>query len=451
MKKKLKLHKKISSFQVIILGFLGVVLIGALLLMLPFATKDGMGASFGDALFTATSATCVTGLVVQDTGSYWSLFGQGVLLVLIQIGGLGVVTVAAAIVRFSGRKISLMQRSTLQDSISAPTVGGIVRLMNFILKGVFAIELLGAVCMAPYFCGEFGFWGGIGRSVFHSISAFCNAGFDVLGTKQAPFVSLTGQTAQPLINVVIMLLIIVGGLGFLTWEDMKTHRLHLRRYRLQSKLILSVTAVLIVVPALFLYFYEFTQPQWSDCTTTQKVFASLFQSVTLRTAGFNTVDFAVLSEPTKAVMIVWMLIGGAPGSTAGGLKVTTVAVLIMSAFSVFRRRNDVTCFNRRLPDGTVNQAAAILMMYILLFFIGGVAISCIEGLPLLDCLFETASAIGTVGVTTGITTGLTAASKGILIVLMYLGRVGGLTLIFAATAGPRTFTSRFPKEKVTVG
>ena len=445
------MKRRFSTFQIITLGFLAVILAGTLLLTLPFATVDGCGADFGDALFTATSSACVTGLVVQDTGSYWSVFGQCVILLLIQIGGLGVVTVAAAIALFSGRKIGLMQRSTMQDAISAPTVGGIVRLTYFVLKGVALIEILGAVCMAPFFCKTLGFVKGICYALFHSVSAFCNAGFDLMGTRENPFVSLTAFTGHPLLNIVIMLLVVVGGLGFLTWEDVVKHRHHLRRYRLQSKLILLVTAVMIVLPALFFYCYEFARPLWNDYSVGEKVFGSLFQSVTLRTAGFNTVDLASMSEASKAIMIPWMLVGGAPGSTAGGLKVTTLAVLILSAFSVFRRKKDVTCFDRRLPDGTVNQAAAISMLYVMLFFLGGLLISCVEELPLADCLFETASAVGTVGVTLGITPTLGGVAKGVLIVLMYLGRVGSLTLIFAATAAPKPYHSRFAKEKVTVG
>lgn len=445
------MKKHLSSFQIIILGFFGVILAGSLLLMLPLSSRSGEWTSFGDALFTATSSVCVTGLVVQDTGSYWSLFGQIMILGMIQVGGLGVITVAVSIAMLSGKKIGLMQRSTLQDAISAPTVGGIVRLTSFILKGVFAIELIGALCMAPVFCRTYGVWSGLWRSLFHSVSAFCNAGFDIMGSESAPFVSFTGQTGQPVLNVVLMLLIVIGGLGFLTWDDLKTHRHHWRRYRLQSKLIITVTAILILLPALFFYFYEFSGAQWAEYTTGEKIFASLFQSVTLRTAGFNSVDLPSLGSASQGLMIVFMLIGGAPGSTAGGMKVTTIAVLVLSAVSVFRRREDVTCFGRRLPADIVKNAAAILLLYLLLFLAGGLMISCIDGLPLSVCLFETASAVGTVGLSLGITASLSALSKLVLICLMFLGRVGGLTLVFAAFTGVRTFTAKLPQERVMVG
>ena len=244
--------RRLSSFQIIILGFAGVILLGALLLMLPLSTTAGCVTPFHEALFTATSAVCVTGLVVQDTGSYWSVFGQAVILTLIQIGGLGVVTVAASFALLSGRRISLMQRSTMQDAISAPKVGGIVRLTRFILRGTFLIELIGALAMLPVFCRDYG-WRGIWMAVFHSISAFCNAGFDILGTNNNLYPSLTGYVQNPVINITIMLLIITGGIGFLTWDDICENKLHFHRYRMQSKVILVTTLTLIVLPvAVFL-------------------------------------------------------------------------------------------------------------------------------------------------------------------------------------------------------
>ena len=241
---------RLSSFQIIILGFAGVILVGALLLMLPLASAEGCVTPFPKTLFTATSAVCVTGLVVEDTGCYWSVFGQAILLVLIQVGGLGVVTVAVFFVMLSKRKISLMQRSTMQDAISAPKVGGIVRLTKFFLRGTFLIELLGALVMLPVFCRDYG-WSGVWMAVFHSVSAFCNAGFDLLGQSGSPYPSLTGYAADPVITLTIMLLIVLGGIGFLTWDDVWENRLHIRRYRMQSKVILVTTLCLILLPALF--------------------------------------------------------------------------------------------------------------------------------------------------------------------------------------------------------
>ena len=441
------IHQKhrLSSFQIIISGFVGVILLGALLLMLPVSTAEGCITPFNETLFTATSAVCVTGLVVQDTGSYWSGFGQAVILALIQIGGLGVVTVAASFALLSGRKISLMQRSTMQDAISAPKVGGVVRLTQFILRGTFLIELLGAAAMLPVFCRDYG-WRGIWMAVFHSISAFCNAGFDILGTENNLYPSLTGYAGSPLINITIMLLIMIGGIGFLTWDDICEHKWHFHRYRVQSKVILVTTGFLIVVPAAFFFFEDF-----SALPTGTQLLVSFFQSVTTRTAGFNTVTLSAMSSASKGIMILLMLIGGAPGSTAGGMKTTTLGVLLANAVATFRQRDNAQFFKRRIDCNTVKTASTILTMYLTLFFGGGIFISVYEHLPLSDCLYETSSAVGTVGLTLGITPQLHIPSQIVLIILMYLGRVGGLTLIYATLSGKKAGNAKLPQEKITVG
>jgi len=439
------LHKrKLSSSQIILFGFAGVILIGTLLLMLPLATNSGQSTSFWDALFTSTSAVCVTGLVVFDTATYWSAFGQSVILLLIQIGGMGVVTVASAIAMASGKKISLMQRSTMQDAISAPQVGGIVRFTGFILKGIFLFELLGTLALMTVFIPEYG-WKGIWMAVFHSISAFCNAGFDLMGTN-APYSSLTAYAAHPVVNITIMLLIVIGGIGFLTWQDIYQNGVHIKRYRMQSKVILATTGILLLVPAVYFFFFEFSAEPMD-----RRLLLSLFQSVTPRTAGFNTADLTAFSETGQVLTIGLMLIGGSPGSTAGGMKTTTAAVLIACAVAVFRRRENGRYFGRRIADETVKNAASVFLMYISLFLLGGMIISRVENLPILTSLFETASAIGTVGLTLGITPGLHLISKLILISLMFLGRVGGLTLIFATLSANKNTLSKLPLEKITVG
>lgn len=440
-----KKHRHFTSFQVIILGFFSVILLGSLLLMLPFATRNGQGASFADGLFTATSAVCVTGLIVHDTATYWSGFGQAIILTLIQIGGMGVVTITVAIAVASGRKIGLMQRSTMQEAISAHQVGGIVRLTKFILKTSILIELAGAVLLAPVFCKDFGIWKGLWYSLFHSVSAFCNAGFDLMGVR-APFSSLTSYAVNPIVNFTIMALIITGGLGFVTWADIKKNRLHFHKYNMQSKVILTVTAVLLVVPAVYFFFCEF-----SGLPLGERILSSLFQSVTPRTAGFNTTDLTLMSETGLMLMIILMLIGGSPGSTAGGMKTTTIGVLFASALSVFRKQDSAHFFKRRISDSAIKNAAAILLMYVTLFLGGGMVISYMEEIPLMSALFETSSAIGTVGLSLGLTPTLGMLSKTILILLMFAGRVGGLTLIFAALSQRSTFESRYPQEKITVG
>ena len=395
--------------------------------------------------FTSTSAVCVTGLVLHDTASYWSMFGQAVILFLIQIGGMGVVTVSVAVAIFSGRKISLMQRSTMRESISAPQVGGIVRMTEFILKTVFLVELLGAVAMAPVFVRDFGFLKGVWYAMFHSISAFCNAGFDLIGIR-SPFSSLTTYASQPVINLTIMALIIVGGIGFLTWDDVKRNRLHFSRYRMQSKVILVTTAVLIAAPAAWVFFFEF-----SELPLGTRLLSALFQSVTPRTAGFNTADLTKMTEAGQMLMIVLMLIGGSPGSTAGGMKTTTIAVIFSSARAVFRQKERAHFFQRRIPEEAIRNAGAILLMYLGLFLAGGMFISYEEGIPLLDALFETASAIGTVGLSLGVTPELGRISQLILISLMFFGRVGGLTIIYAAVSSRCVSGSAFPQERITVG
>ena len=436
---------RLTTFQIIAFGFIALILVGTGLLMLPVSSAAPGGASFPDCLFTATSAVCVTGLVVRDTGTYWSPFGQAVILLLIQVGGMGVVTAAITLSFISGRKIGLMQRSVMQESISAPQVGGIVQLTRFIVLSSLGMEAVGALLLIPSMMTRFGVGKGIWYAVFHSVSAFCNAGFDLMGT-QEPFSSLTGFSQNGLVNVTVMMLITVGGIGFLVLNDLKKHGFHWKQYRLQSKAVLLTSAWLVILPALWFFFFEMKQ-----VPAGKRILPALFQSVTLRTAGFNTVDLNQISGSGQALMIVCMLVGGSPGSTAGGMKTTTLAVLLTATLAVFRRKGHVSLCGRRIADDTVRQAIAILMMYLLMFFGSGLLISRIEGLPLMSCLFETASAIGTVGLTLGITSQLSMASRLILIVLMFLGRVGGLTLIYAAQSVKKGVQSTVPLEKITVG
>ncbi len=439
-----RMPRRLTSSQIIVLGFLGAILLGAFLLMLPISTADGKGATFADAVFTATSATCVTGLIVQDTATYWSYFGQAVILLLIQIGGMGVVTFAVAITVASGKKIGLMQRSTMQEAISAHQMGGIVQLTGFILKTSAIIEVTGAALLAPAFIKEFGVGKGIWYSFFHSISAFCNAGFDLMGVKEK-FSSLTSFSDNPLVNIVIMALIITGGIGFLVWDDIKTNKFNVRKYRMQTKIVLLTSAFLILLPAVY-FFLEF-----AGMDIKSRIFNSLFQSVTTRTAGFNTYDLTKLNSGGISIMIVLMLIGGSPGSTAGGMKTTTFAVVILTAISVFRRKEHTDFAGRSIADSVLRNAIAIVTLYLLLFLTGGVIITAVEGLPMMTCMFETASAVGTVGLTLGITPNLSTVSRIILIALMYIGRVGGLTLLFSAVTPGQSTMSRLPQEKLTVG
>lgn len=445
LRAKIYLQDHLTSFRMILLSFLFMIFIGAVLLSLPCASCGPSGVPFLDALFTSTSATCVTGLVVFDTASKWTLFGKAVILFLIQIGGLGVVTAGVAMLSLTGMQIGLLPRIAIQDAISAPQIGGILRFMKFLIAGTFCIEGAGALCMLPYFAGEFGLVKGLGYSVFHAVSAFCNAGFDLMGRREQ-FSSLTTCSANVPVNLVIMLLIILGGAGFLTWDDLLHCRFRLKKLRLQTKIILTSTAVLILLPFLYFYLVEFRA-----YSGTERVLLSLFQSVTPRTAGFNTFDYAKMSENGWLLTILLMMIGGAPGSTAGGMKVTTMAVLLISAGAFLRRRDHVNCFRRRIDPEVIHNAMTLLTVYLFLLLGGTMVVSSIEGLPVLPSMFECASALGTVGLTTGITTSLSAASRILLIGFMFFGRVGGMTLGYALASSIHSHTGRLPVENVTVG
>lgn len=445
MAKPLKQHFRLNASHIMVLGFAGLILIGTILLMLPISSSAGTTTPFIDALFTATTSVCVTGLVVQNTATYWSTFGHVVMLLLIQIGGLGVITVAASFTLLAGKKIGLFQRSTMQEAVSAHKMGGIVQLTKFLLLTTLIVEAVGVVILAPTLIRDFGWGQGIWMSVFTSISAFCNAGIDLFSIHE-PFSSATAYVSNPAVNIALMGLTIVGGLGYLTWEDIRTHHIHFRRYRMQSKVILVTSGLLILIPAIGFFFFEFTHLPFAE-----RFWASLFQAVSPRTAGFNTVDLNAMSDSGKMSTILLMLIGGSPGSTAGGMKTTTFAVLIGCTYAVFRKRDSAQFFGRRIAQDVVSTALTIMFMYVTLCIGAAIIISKIEALPLLTCMFETASAVATVGSTLGITTQLGIVSKCILIVLMYLGRVGGLTLIYAALSGAKRQMGRLPLDNLTVG
>ena len=442
-----RLACKLNYFQSIILMFAAVILIGAALLMLPISAQERTVTPFHEALFTATSAVCVTGLVVRDTASHWSAFGQAVLMVLIQIGGLGVITVGASFSLLSGRRISLSQRGRMQEAMSAPKVGGIVRLTGFVIRASLMIEGIGALCMLPVFCRDFGV-SGIWKAVFHSVSAFCNAGFDLMGTPDMPFVSLTAYRADPVINLTISTLIVVGGIGFLTWDDVRTNRLCFHRYRLQSKVILTATALLILLPTLYFFCFEF-----KGGTLRERLLLSLFQSVTPRTAGFNTADYTSLSSSGRGLTILLMFIGGSSGSTAGGIKTVTFGLLVIAAFRVARGSKDVVVMKRRVDTGMLLRALSITVISLMVICLGAFLIALVDGLTFEDVLFETFSAFGTVGVTTGITTQFSYFGKLLLMAMMFFGRVGILTITYEIMVGLHGEKDplRRPKAELLIG
>ena len=438
-------HYRLSGSQTILLGFVILILAGAVLLMLPISSRSGEWTGFIDALFTSASASCVTGLVVYDTWSHWNWFGQLIILSLIQIGGMGVVTMTTLLSRIVGRKLGLQARATMQEAVSAPNLSEVLKYTKFICIGTVIFELAGAVLMSPVFIAEYGPLKGIWLSLFSSISAFCNAGFDLNG-EYGPFSSMVPYMDNPLIVIVLVILILTGGLGFLTWMDIKKHGLKFYKYSTQSKLIIFMEIVLVLVPMVYLWFGEY-----EDLPYGQRFLASLFQAVTPRTAGFNTTDYNSFSDTGVIITIILMLIGGAPGSTAGGMKITTIAILFFTMITVFKREKSPAIFKRRITTEAVYGAIAVFMLDVMLAVFAAMAVSRIEGVGYLKALFETASAVATVGLSMGITPSLTIASKIILIVIMYIGRVGGLTLVFAAITRRSTVNKQYPADNIAVG
>ena len=429
--------KSLSSFQIIIFGFLAVILVGTLLLMLPFASREPGRAPFLDALFTATSATCVTGLVVHDTATYWSCFGQVVILLLIQIGGMGVVTITIAVAMVSGKKIGLMQRSLMQESISAPQVGGIVRFTGFFLKGIALIELLGAILLAPVFIKDFGVGKGIWYGVFHSISAFCNAGFDLFGRFGA-YSSLVPYVNNYYVQAVIMFMIMAGGLGFMVWVELAEYRKK-RRLSLHAKVVLQFSVIFWVGGAVLLALLEWSNPRtMGGLSVPGKIMAALFQSVSTRTAGMNTIDLAACSPISKLLMSVLQFIGAAPGSTGGGVKVTTFAVLILTIRSVAQGRDDCVIGGHHIESKTVYRALTIIVIGAVAAFGSAVVVyyNTAETVSVIDCIFESCSAFGTVGLSVGVTGQLNTGAKLLYMACMFMGRVGPVSLAISLTAKP---------------
>ncbi len=441
---------KLSPTKAILVGFCSIILLGTLLLCLPFATREPMTTSPLDALFTATSATCVTGLVRFDTYTHWTLFGQLVILALIQIGGMGFMTLAISLVSLTKRKIGLNQRVIMQESVAAPQVGGIVRMTKFILLGTFLFEGLGALLLCFHFCPQLGFWRGLYFSVFHSISAFCNAGFDLMGCVE-PFSSLTTLYDNAYVNAIILSLIFIGGLGFFVWSDIVHSRFHFRKFKLHTKVVLFVSLLLCVCGAGLLLLFEHGGVAYEGKSFGDQVLLSAFQSIAPRTAGFNTAPLDALTQPSQLLIACLMLIGGSPGSTAGGLKTTTFAVSLLSVFTTFRRKKSVECFKRRIDDEVVRTAFCVMIMYLSLSLVCTLIISSVENMPVLTSLFEVASAIGTVGLSLGVTPEIGAVSQIVLILLMIFGRVGSLTILLAFTSTRQPPPTQLPTEKLQVG
>lgn len=443
----MKLHK-LSPARLIALSFFLVILIGAGLLMLPIASKGAPAAPL-DALFTATSATCVTGLIVCDTFTGWTTFGQIVIITLIQLGGLGFMTVITLVSFAVGKRLSLYDRKVLMQSAGNTTLNGVGGLIRRIVPFTFVFELTGAALLATRFVPAFGWGRGLYASVFHAISAFCNAGFDLMGMRE-PYSSLTSFVADPVVNLTVCLLIVIGGLGFLVWRDVLRCRFRFSRFQLHTKLVLVTSGILILAGwALFLLFER--NASMASLTWPQRVLASLFQSVSPRTAGFNTVDLSALSESGNLLTDVLMLIGGSPGSTAGGIKTTTVAVLFLSAVASAKGRMRVNAFRFSVDRETLRQASSVVMIYLSLALLSVLTLCAIEPFSMKEILFEVCSAVGTVGLSMGITPQLGAVSRVILILLMYAGRLGGLTFVLLFSQRRSDPPLERPAGKILIG
>lgn len=445
-----KVKNKMTRAQIIALGYFLVIAAGTVLLLLPISTEAGKSTGFLTALFTATSATCVTGLVVVDTSIHWTMFGQTVILAMIQIGGLGFVTIGVLFAMFLNKKITLKARGLLQESMNTSHVGGVVRLTRKVLKGTVIIELTGAFLLALRFIPEFGFWKGSAFGIFHSISAFCNAGFDLMGGSRGAFDSFVSFSDDLLVNLVIMSLIVVGGIGFLVWDDVTRHGLHFHKYCLHTKLVLSVTTVLIFGGALLFYIFE-RDNLMQGMGLKETVLTSLFSSVTARTAGFNTIDTAGLTTSSKLLTMVLMFIGGSPGSTAGGIKTTTLIVMLIYVISNLRNSRGCNVFGRRLEDDAIRKASNVTVISLFMAVSASIIICYIQPLPLEDVLFEIFSAIGTVGMSTGITRELTSASRLVIVFLMYCGRIGSMAFALSFMERKKVAPIQCPMEKVMIG
>ena len=445
--KKPKARK--STTRLIASGFALIILAGALLLSLPIANKSGHG-NWLNSLFTATSATCVTGLVVTDTYQNWTIFGQIIILCLIEVGGLGFLTIGAYISVLLKKRIGLQEREQLQESVNTLEIAGVVRLVKKIVQGALCVEGLGAVLLAFRFVPRFGVARGIYFSVFHAVSAFCKGGFDLMGVNEA-YSSLVAFEGDIVVNLVVVTLILVGGIGFIVWDDVMRNKWHFRKYLLHSKIVITTTLILTAAGTILFLITE-NNAAFAGMSPLEKFLGALFSSVTPRTAGFNSVDTAALSNSGKIITMVMMFIGGSPGSTAGGVKTTSMVVLLFYAVAMVLGREDINLFGRRLTDEVVKKANAVVIINATLTIMATVTIMTLQ--PLLnfeDVLFEVLSAIGTAGMTVGITRELNIISRVIIIVLMYCGRLGSLSFALVFAQKKISASVRQPQEKIIVG
>lgn len=447
---KLNIKKGITYPKTVAFGFFILIAAGTILLLLPISSRQEGSTGLTDALFTATSASCVTGLVVADTYTHWTLFGQIVIICLIQIGGLGFLTILTMFSMLFHRKIGLKERSLLQESVNTMYIGGIVRLIKKILTGTFIIEFIGAVLLATRFIPKMGIGIGIYNSIFTSISAFCNAGFDLMG-RYEEYSSLTMFREDIVVNITVVALILIGGIGFFVWDDISVNKYHITKYQLHTKLVLIATGILVIFGTAAFYILE-NGNELKDLPIHHKISSSMFMAVTPRTAGFNTVDVASMNPASKMLTIIFMFIGGNSGSTAGGIKTTTAMILILSVWASLRNNNGINVMKRRLESDALKKAASVVTINISLIIICELLICASQPeLDLTDVTIEVFSAIDTVGMSTGVTRDLNTFSRYIIVFLMYCGRVGSLSfaLLFTEQKAPNIVQN--PVEKINIG
>ena len=447
--KKLKKEIWFTHARKIAIGFFIIIIAGTFLLTLPISGRSGEWTNPVDALFTATSATCVTGLAVFDTYQYWSVFGQIVIITLIQIGGLGFITFGVGFSIFFKQKIGLARRNLIQESVSALKLAGVVKLVRKIIIGTAIFEGIGAVVLAIRFIPKMGFAVGIYNAVFHSISAFCNAGFDLMG-RYEEYSSLTAYSGDIVINITIMLLIIIGGLGFIVWDDIWHNRLKFRKYSLHSKIVIISTTVLVFGSAILFGIFEHNNTM-AGMNPVETVLASLFASVTTRTAGFNTIDLGAMTQSSKLLTDVLMFIGGSPGSTAGGIKTTSIVVMICYIGANLNGIQGVNILGRRISEEDVKKASVVMGINMGIAVVALIAITAVQPFNMDDLLLEVFSAIGTVGLSTGLTRQLTTFSKFVIIFLMYCGRIGSTTFATSFIGNKRRAPVQYPVEHINVG
>lgn len=443
-----KQNRKMPQTRVLALGFAAIILIGTLLLMLPFASREGK-TGFLTALFTSTSATCVTGLVVADTYQHWTIFGQLVILALIQIGGIGFMTIGVYVAVLLKKKIGLKEREFLHESVSTLEVAGVVRLTKKIVQGTLLFEGIGAVLLAVRFVPAKGLIRGVYYSIFHSISAFCNAGFDLMGDTQA-YSSFVTYEGDVLVNLTLMALILIGGIGFIVWDDIYRNGLKFRKYLLHTKIVLVTTLALTVLGTILFLLVE-RNGVFSEMTVTERLMGAMFAAVTPRTAGFNTTDVGAMTAAGKLLTMGLMFVGGSPGSTAGGIKTTTFVVMVLTAVATIRNSYGTNIFGRRLEEDVIKRASTVFTINLMLAVTAAMVLLGLQNLPMDDVLVEVFSAISTVGMSAGITRELGKLSRCVIILLMYCGRLGSLTFALSFAQKKIVPPVQQPAEKIVVG